>query len=565
MKEVTAMQDTDAAPRRKRPKFSLGLKSMLNIILITVFLSAGAGTFSYRTYCTGLEEQKIQQATNVAQSISQLIGADTVEHYRQAPQADSEYFRIEAQLQTVQRINSAVLVCVICPTQTGQTFIFSAGTGSEKFPLGMQIPDEVLKAQFRDYDAYKAALLAGEEIPPILYNREGSQVLTASVPVKAQEGTICGYVTVDLPMDEIQLLQQSFLRRLLRIQLIAALILMLLSLVAVRYTLVRPIAQLADVTREFVRRQKDSALAPATLDGRRFQSDDEIGELYRSVQQMEEELTTYVKSLTAATAEKERIRTELNLAQRIQVSMLPCIFPPYPNRTEFDIYASMEPAKEVGGDFYDFFLVDSNHLALVIADVSGKGIPAALFMVITKAMLKNSTQMGLSPSQILEKVNQQLCENNSEEMFVTAWLGILDIPSGALTCANAGHEYPAIRRAGGQFELLHDRHGLALAAMPGMKYREYALDLAPGDWLFVYTDGVAEATRADGELFGTQRMLDALNQVSPEHPAQLPGQLRKAIDAFVEDAPQFDDITMLSLMYRGQQEDAASPKALPEE
>lgn len=549
------MPDTAVHSRHWQPKISLGLKSALNIILVTVFLGIGMVTFSYRNYCAGLEEQKIQQATNVAQTISQLVGADTVEHYYQSGQKDEAYSVMEARVQAVQTANDAELTTVVYPTQEGQVFIFSSGLGSEAFPLGTLMPNEIIDIQFQDYENYRADILAGREVPPMLYDMEDGRVLTVSVPIRAQDGTAHGYVTVDLNMDEIQALQRSFLYRLLRIQLVAAVILMILSLIAVRHMLVEPITRLAAATREFVRRQKDDSLAPTALDGRCFQSDDEIGVLYRSVRQMEEDLADYVKNLTAVTAEKERISTELNLAQRIQVSMLPCIFPPYPDRTEFDLFASMDPAKEVGGDFYDFFLVDNDHLALVIADVSGKGIPAALFMVITKAMIKNSTQMGgLSPSQILEKVNRQLCENNSEEMFVTAWLGILEISTGKLTCANAGHEYPALRRAGGQFELFRDKHGLALAAMPGVKYREYTLELAPGDWLFVYTDGVAEATRSDGALFGTQRMLDALNQADPSCPAQLPGHLRAAIDSFVEDAPQFDDITMLSMLYRGSQE-----------
>ncbi|MGN0708269.1 MAG: SpoIIE family protein phosphatase [Faecalibacterium sp.] len=551
------MQDTAARAGHWQPKVSLGVKSALNVILMTLFLGVGMVAFSYRTYCAGLEDQKIQQATHVAQTISQLVGADTVEHYYRSGQTDEAYQEIAGRVQAVQTANEADLTCVIYPTQEGQVCIFSAGPESDQFGLGTLIPNELIDVQFKDYKNYRQDILAGQEVPPILYDADGWKALTVSVPIRAEDGSTHGYVTVDLPMNEVALLQQSFLFRLVRIQLAAALLMMLLSLVAVRHTLVKPIIRLAAAARDFTLRQKDDSLAPAALEERCLRSNDEIGVLYRSVRQMETDLSAYVKNLTAVTAEKERISTELDLARRIQVSMLPCIFPPYPERTEFDIFASMDPAKEVGGDFYDFFLVDSDHLALVIADVSGKGIPAALFMVITKAMIKNSTQMGgLSPSQILEKVNRQLCENNSEEMFATAWLGILEISTGRLTCANAGHEYPALRRADGRFELLRDKHGLALAVMSGVKYPEYTLELAPGDGLFVYTDGVAEATCPDGELFGTRRMLDALDQVRPEEAVRLPKQLRAAIDAFVEDAPQFDDITMLTVLYRGNKADS---------
>ena len=244
---------------------------------------------------------------------------------------------------------------------------------------------------------------------------------------------------------------------------------------------------------------------------------------------------------------RQRIETELNVANQIQADMLPSIFPAFPERSEFDIYASMTPAKEVGGDFYDFFLVDEDHLATVIADVSGKGVPAALFMVIAKTLLKNAVQMGLSPGAALEKVNNQLCENNEAEMFVTVWLGIYEISTGTLTAANAGHEYPAIRRAGGAFELLQDRHGFVLAAMENTSYREYRLEIGVGDTLFLYTDGVTEATDGTNALYGADRLLAALNRSRSPDPEGLLREVKGDIDRFVGQAPQFDDITMLSL------------------
>ena len=252
----------------------------------------------------------------------------------------------------------------------------------------------------------------------------------------------------------------------------------------------------------------------------------------------------------ADSSARQRIETELNVATQIQADMLPRIFPAFPERKEFDIYASMSPAKEVGGDFYDFFLVDDDHLAIVIADVSGKGVPAALFMVIAKTLLKNATQTGLSPKAILEKVNNQLCENNEAEMFVTVWLGIYEISTGQLTAANAGHEYPALRHAGGSFELVKDHHGFVLAGMENARYREYRLEIRPGETLFVYTDGVPEATDAANTLYGTDRMLEALNVAPESAPEKLLETVRSDIDQFVGDAPQFDDITMLAIRRR---------------
>ena len=275
--------------------------------------------------------------------------------------------------------------------------------------------------------------------------------------------------------------------------------------------------------------------------------DDETAVLGDAFNHMTASLRDYIDNLARVTAEKERIGAELHVATQIQSSMLPCIFPAFPERGEFDVYASMTPAKEVGGDFYDFFLVDEDHLALVIADVSGKGVPAALFMVIAKTLLKNRAQMGAPPGEILETVNNQLCENNDAEMFVTVWLGVYEISTGRVVAANAGHEYPAIRRRGGGFELFKDKHGFVLAGMEDMRYREYEFTLEPGDELFVYTDGVTEATDEAGALYGTGRMLAALDACASDTPEALLRGVKEDIDAFAGGAPQFDDITMLCL------------------
>ena len=250
--------------------------------------------------------------------------------------------------------------------------------------------------------------------------------------------------------------------------------------------------------------------------------------------------------------EKERIGAELNVANQIQADMLPRIFPPFPERKDFDIYATMMPAKEVGGDFYDFFLIDDDHLGMVMADVSGKGVPAALFMVIAKTLIKNHAQLGeYSPAKVLMQTNEQLCEGNEAELFVTVWLAILEISTGKGLAANAGHEHPALRRADGTYELVKYRHSPAVATMEGMRFREHEFELKPGDSLFVYTDGVPEATNNQNELYGTDRMISALNEDPDAEPKAVLTAVKKSVDEFVGDAPQFDDLTMLCLKYYG--------------
>ena len=277
----------------------------------------------------------------------------------------------------------------------------------------------------------------------------------------------------------------------------------------------------------------------------------EIGLLSQDFIGMTEEIEQHVQRIKTITADRERLSAELDLAARIQAKSLPSKFPPFPDRTEFDIYASMDPAKEVGGDFYDFFLIDDDHLALVIADVSGKGVPAALFMMISMILIHNAAEGETSPGRMLEKMNHKVCSHNPEEMFITVWLGILQISTGRLTAASAGHEYPALKKANGSFEMLRDKHGLVIGAMDGVPFRDYVIEMAPGDKLFVYTDGLPEATNGKEELLGEDRMLQALRKGENGTPQEILETVNGEVRDFVGEAPQFDDLTMLCLHYKG--------------
>ena len=256
--------------------------------------------------------------------------------------------------------------------------------------------------------------------------------------------------------------------------------------------------------------------------------------------------------------DSSRIEAELTMASSIQADMLPNIYPAFPERTEFDIYASMDPAKEVGGDFYDFFLVDDDHLCIVMADVSGKGVPAALFMMASKIILANNALLGKSPAQILTDTNAAICSNNRGELFVTVWLGILELSTGKLTASNAGHEYPALRHKDGSFELVRYKHSFVVGGLEKMEYTQYELQLEPGSKLFLYTDGVPEATDKDNKAFGTERMLDALNEDADASPKELLSRVKGAVDRFVKSSEQFDDLTMLCFEFKEKSKGAAS-------
>jgi len=308
----------------------------------------------------------------------------------------------------------------------------------------------------------------------------------------------------------------------------------------ISYMLIKPIGFISNEVSRFI----ESENSPCTvIQG--VNTHDEIQLLAEDIVKMEQDIGIYIDHIKTVTAEQERIGTELSIATKIQADMLPSVFPAFPERKDFDIFASMTPARKVGGDFYDFFMLDDDRIALVIADVSDKGVPAALFMVVAKTLLKNQALFTGSPKKILEIVNNQLCENNKSRMFVTVWLCIFEISTGRCVAANAGHEYPAIRKNNGAFELIEDEHGFVLGGIRNSGYDEYEFRLEKGDTLFVYTDGVTEAADSEGEFFETDRMLEALNRNGAAAPSELIGNVTAAIRDFVGEAEQFDDITML--------------------
>jgi len=290
-----------------------------------------------------------------------------------------------------------------------------------------------------------------------------------------------------------------------------------------------------------------SRLALGNLDTRiEIKSKDELGQFAEVLNKMTFDLKKSIEERDRERAEKERIGTELNVAASIQASMLPCIFPPFPERTEFDLYASMLPAKEVGGDFYDFYFIDKDTLAVVIADVSGKGVPAALFMVITKTLIKNCS-FCKSPKNVLESVNNKLCENNEADMFVTAFMGFYNIASGRFLFVNAGHNPPLIKKNENGYEFLETQPGFVLGWMKNAQYKEIEIFIKPGDVLYLYTDGVTEAMNGKKELFGEKRLLEVLNSNRDLAPNELLSAVKREVDKFADGAEQADDITMLAI------------------
>ncbi|MBO4868455.1 MAG: PP2C family protein-serine/threonine phosphatase [Clostridia bacterium] len=372
--------------------------------------------------------------------------------------------------------------------------------------------------------------------------------ITTMVPVKDSSDEVCAILCIQRPVRELYDARRPYL---INIAISTVLLAVAVSVFAgffIRKQFVLPVQQVSDEATRFAR---ENTQGEPLGNISRFEV---ISNLAHSIDTLERDMCSYVDNLTAVTAEKERIGAELSLASTIQDNSVPNVFPAFPGRDDFDIYASMTPAREVGGDFYNFFLIDDDHLAIVIGDVSGKGIPAALFMMVTNILITDRTKMGGTPEQILDYVNENICAHNKADMFVTVWLGILQLSTGKLTAANAGHEYPVLRTGGGAYELVRDKHGFVVGGMETTRYKGYEMTLQPGSSLFLYTDGVPEASDKENRLFGVGRMLEVLNADPGASPEKVLSGMSAAIEEYAGGAEQFDDITMLCIEYKGSSE-----------
>ena len=538
----------------KRLKQHVTVKSITGIVALLVLFSVIVSIIGYRTFTNALLNQYAEGAFLTAQTAAELVDADRMDEYAQSGGTTPEYLAVWNRLDHLCNTSGSTFIYVIEPDRSDYghiTFLFSTidhDSPYTKYDFGFlrETTNDEYRAKYRalyELEADRELVIRDKG------NIETDSHITAMMGLKGSDGQVKGILCVQRQMDILTGVRNTFLNK-VALALIGLMLLVIIGQsVYLHRVLLRPLNL---ITEEAARFSTENKAAEHKLQ-ESIRNRDEIGKLAASVDRMEEQIETYIADITQITAERERISTELSLATRIQAAFIPHLFPPFPDRPEFALYATMDPAKEVGGDFYDFFLIDEDHLGLVMADVSGKGVPAALFMMASKIILQSCAMLGQSPAAILTKTNEAICSNNQEGMFVTVWLGILEISTGKLRAANAGHEYPVLKPADGDFALLKDKHGFVIGGMSGVRYREYELQLTPGAKLFVYTDGVPEASNARNELFGTERMLSALNERADGTPEDILATVRRAVDGFVQEAEQFDDLTMLCLEYRGPQ------------
>ena len=533
---------------------TIALKSIIGIVLLLIVFSYVVITIGYNVFTEVLLDQYADGAFRTANIAATYVDSKKIEVYASSHGTTAAYKSTLDKLTSACNSSGATFIYVILPDTDDYahiTFLFS--TMNENSHYTLYDFGYVRETTNDDYKTKYRRLYEGESEEELVIRDKGyietDPHITAMIPLKSAEGITKAILCVQMQMENLTEGRRTYVRSVIITLMIAAVLVIIGLELYFQLVLLNPIRR---ITEEASRFAEENVSAETKLTDT-IKNRDEIGILAESIDQMEDQIHNYVENLTKATAERERISTELNLATRIQDDMLPGTFPAFPNRKEFDIYASMDPAREVGGDFYDYFLVDDDHLCLFIADVSGKGVPAALFMMASMIILANNARIGKSPAEVLRATNESISSRNKEEMFVTVWLGILEISTGRLTAANAGHEYPVLQKANGEFEVFQDKHGLVIGAMEGIRYREYDMLLEPGSKLFLYTDGVPEATDSENRMFGMERMVAALNREPGAGPEKTLKNVRQAVDENVKDAEQFDDLTMLCLKYEGRE------------
>lgn len=531
----------------------IAFKSLTGIVIMLVVLAVILSIIGYNKFSEALMEEYTNGAFRMCAVAKNTVDVKSLDQYLEEGGTSAAYKRTWDRLDEMCNATDATFVYVIVPDQTDYrhiTYVFNVVNHDSKFfPYECGYTEETSND---DYRREYRLLMDGEKDQSLLVLADrkyaaSTHHITAMIPLKNSKGRSEAILCVQRQMTELSKLRTSYLEDVIMATILLALLVLFGQGIYLNRMLINPIRSITKEASRFADENVPAQLKLTTS----IRNNDEIGQLAGAVDQMEDHVYHTMNDLTAVTAEKERISAELNMASRIQAAMLPNIFPPFPDRKEFDLYATMTPAKAVGGDFYDFFLIDEDHLGLVMADVSGKGVPAALYMMISKTILQSCAMLGRSAAEVLNKTNEALSQNNKEEMFVTVWMGILEISTGTLSCSNAGHEYPVMKKPGGEFEMIQDKHGLVIGAMEGVRYTEYTLQMEPGSKLFLYTDGVPEAADADLRMFGSQRMLEALNTACRKGPEEVLQTTADAVNGFVKDAEQFDDMTMMCLEYHG--------------
>ena len=545
-----------------RGQFRLGKKLIRLFVAAMLAIAALFLVGSYSVHCWNFDKAYKSDVSKTAALAAHLsdgaflrelyLAVSTEEYQRILEQDDEEliiqwlkerelydsYVNETEKLRLIER--DMDVLYAYAQSQHGQSATYLISPSDPVSTLGT---DEVNTDEF-------AALTDNTHFDPTVTHTEDGWLCTGVEPIFDPDGNAVAIMCVDIDVNRMMNNRIRFISSMLVFAALAILASGVISVRQIRRMVITPLSRLAAGAKKFGEARDEAQLRESVINFD-IRSHDEMEGLYQEIRRMQTRIVDYMDTIARETKERERIGVELSVATQIQGNMLPNVFPAFPGRKEFELYANLTPSKEVGGDFYDFFLLDDDRLALVVADVSDKGIPAELTMVVTKTIIKNQALAGKSPTEIMEETNRQLHESNGGNMTVKAWFGILEISTGNLRSVNAGHDSPAYCPPRGAFGILQERKGMPLATMKDTRYEENRLALKPGGGLFVYADGVIEAANAENEAFGVGRMLDTLNEDAASRPVQTVRRMNKRMGGFVRDTPQEDDITMLSLTYFG--------------
>ncbi|MBR1912135.1 MAG: PP2C family protein-serine/threonine phosphatase [Treponema sp.] len=515
-------------------KWGINQKSLMSIIVFAILTNAFVCLGGSLIFDRAVQKIYNERGYAVSNIILKQIDHDKIAQYVRTWEADEYYDKMSDYLIDIQVSSNAAYIYIAVPYED-RTMKYVYDSGSN---IGFVDP---IVASFDEiWNAYKT----GERPESYLVRHSQYGYLTSScLPIKDSTGKVVALLFVDTNM---KVITSTIHRFILNMSLIALILLVLFSQLNYRYVhknLIDPLLLIRKNIQAFTSRTytDDESLG-------KIKTNDEIQELAQAIDTMEKNTLGYIEDIKAITAEKERISADLTVAAKIQSDMLNKDYPPFPKRKDFDLFATMSPAKEVGGDLYDYLLLDEDHLMMTVGDVSGKGVPAALFMGKCKVLLDLYALLGLSPKEIFDRANNHLCKGNDSGLFVTCWLGILCFSTGELRFVNAGHPYPVLFQ-NGEFSYLRTKPNFILGGMEDFSYEEHSVTLSKGDCIFIYSDGVTEATNSKNELFGESRLLQEIKKTESLSAPDTLKEMRKKIDFFAGNSEQADDITMLDFVW----------------
>lgn len=525
----------------------ISFKYVISFALLGILVFLITFITGYKIYENVIYQTYYNQAEKIGEIASLSIDTDSIERYYQTNEIDDAYIAMSKKLDQLFSMTETSYLYVYYPTVDGEIVYFYEAKSPNSGNLPAKLNDKWKINGEKNASVLLEVYRSGNHTTERLKsNGTYGYNATAVIPLINSENKCVALLNVDIPMDLIDTALVNYLVVASVVSLLVMILLIVCFIFYFKHIVIKPIVMISDATYNFVCSNNEFPKSISEIN-----TQNEIQMLADSIIKMKDDIHTYIKNLSIITAKEERVSAELKVATQIQTSMLPCTFPAYPERKEFDIYATMTPAKEVGGDFYDFFMIDDEHLAVVMADVSGKGIPAALFMMTSKTCIKDNVLRGKSPAEAFTDANNIMSENNVALMFVTAFMGILEISSGRFTYVNAGHNPPLIKKKDGSYQWLNADPGCVLAIMAGINYTEASVQLEKGDIFFTYTDGVTEALNNEKTLYSDERLIDTLNRNAPDKLKQLLEFISADVDLFAEGAEQADDITMLAMKYLG--------------